>query len=165
MKLLKNPGINGREPRIYHSSLIKITDVFTVQETIKPVIVRQNDGIWCQPLTILLVVQVLPHTIMHKTYNLAHHHNLTHGHQLTICTINPLYMFKHQPSWLMDHNPNLTYSNSPQHQLHKLTNPLTIICNNNKLIHCSHHLNHLTHIYCNHSTHKSHHCISCNTHF
>ena len=35
VKLLKSPGINGRGPRIYHSSLIKIADVFTVQETIK----------------------------------------------------------------------------------------------------------------------------------
>ena len=104
VKLLKSPGINGRGPRIYHISLIEITDVFTVQETIKPEIVKRNDSIRPQPLTILLVVQVLPHTIMHKTYNLAHHHNLTHGHQLTISTVNPLYMFKHQPSWLMDHN-------------------------------------------------------------
>ena len=99
-----------------------------------------------------------------QTYNLAHHHNLTHGHQLTISTFNPLYMFKHQPSWLMDHNSSLTYSNPLQHQLYKLTNPLTIICDNNKPIHCLHCPNHLTHIYHNHSTHKSHHCISYNTH-
>ena len=107
------------------------------------------------------MVQVLPHTLMHKTYNLAHHHNLTHGHQPAVSTVNPLYMFKHQPSWLMDHNSSLTYSNPLQHQLYKLTNPLTIIRDNNKPIH---HPNHLTHIYHNRSTHKSHHCISHNTH-
>ena len=93
------------------SSLTEITDVFTVQETIKPEIVPRNDSIMPQPQTTLLAVQVLHHTIMHKTYNLAHHHNLTHGRQPTISTVNPLYMFKHQPSWLMDHNSSLTYSN------------------------------------------------------
>ena len=136
MKLLKSPGINGRGPRIYLSSLTEITDVFTVQETIKPEIVQQNDSIMPQVLTTLLVVQVLPHTIAHQTHHLAHHHNLTHGNQLTISTVNPLYMFKHQPSWLMDHNSSLTYSNPLQHQWYKLTNPLTIIHDNNKPIHC-----------------------------
>ena len=137
MKLLKSPGINGRGPRIYHSSLTGITDAFTVQETIKPEIVTRDDSITPQPLTTLLVVQVPPHTITHQTHHLAHHHNLTHSHQLTTSTVNPLYMFKHQPSWLMDHNSSLTYSNPPsQHLLYKLTSPLTIIRDNNTLIHC-----------------------------
>ena len=35
----------------------------------------------------------------------------SNNHQPTISTVNPLYMFKHQPSWLMDHNSSLTYSN------------------------------------------------------
>ena len=95
MKLLKSPGINGKGTRIFHNSLIKITDVFTVQEIIKPEIVQQHGNSRPQPLTILLVVQVLPHTIMHITHHITHLHNLTHSHQLTINTVNPLYMFKH----------------------------------------------------------------------
>ena len=136
MKPLKSLGINGRGPRIYLSSLTKITDVYIVQETIKPEIVRRNDSITPQLLTTLLVVQVLPHITTHQTYHLARHHNLTRGHQLTTSRVNPLYMFKHQPSWLMDHNSNLTYNNPLQHQWYKLTNPLTIIHDNNKPIHC-----------------------------
>ena len=136
VKLLKSPGSNGRGHRIFHSSLTEMTDVFTVQETIKPKIVQQNDSITPQPLKTLLVVQVLPHTITHQTYHLAHHHNLTHSHQLTTSTVNPLYMFKHQPSWLMDHNSSLTHSNPLQHWLYKLTNPLTIIHDNKKLLPC-----------------------------
>ena len=136
VKPLKSPGINGRGPRIYLSSLTEITDVFIVQETIKPETVQQNDNITPQPLTTLLLVQVLPHITTHQTYHLAHHHNLTCSHQLTTSTVNPLYMFKHQPSWLMDHNFNLTYNNPLQHQWYKLTNPLTTIHDNKKPMHC-----------------------------
>ena len=53
--------------------------------------------------------KVLPHTVTHLTHHFTHLHNLTHSHQPAINTVNPLYMFKHQPSTLTLHifNPNL----------------------------------------------------------
>ena len=62
MKLLKSPGINGEGTKIFHNSLIEITDVFTVQEIIKPEIVQQHGNGRPQPQTTLLLVQVLPCT-------------------------------------------------------------------------------------------------------
>ena len=162
MKLPKSPGINGEGTKIFHNSLIEITDVFTVQEIIKPEIVQQHGNGRPQPLTTLLVVQVLPHTIMHITHYITHPHNLTHSHQPAINTVNPLYMFKHRPSELMLHIFNLTYTNPLPHCLHRITNLLTIIRTNNKFIHHQH--NHLIHIFYNHSTRKFHHHISHNTH-
>ena len=96
------------------------------------------------------MVQVLPYTVTHLTHHLTHPHNLTHSHQPAINTANPLYMFKHRPSTLMLHIFNLTYANPLPHHLHKIANPLTIICTNNKFIHRQH--NHLIHIFHNHST-------------
>ena len=57
MKLLKSPGINRKGTKIFHNSLIEITDVFTVQEIIKPETVQQHGNSRPQPLTTLLVVQ------------------------------------------------------------------------------------------------------------
>ena len=162
MKLLNNPGINGKGTKIFHNSLIIITDVFTVQEIIKPEIVQQHGNSKPQPLTILLVVQVLPHTVTHLTHHITHPNNLTHSHQTAINTVNPLYMFKHRPSTLMLNIFNQTYTNPLPHRLHKITRTLTIIQTNNKCIHRQH--NHLIHIFHNHSTHRFHHCISHNTH-
>ena len=162
MKLLKSPGINREGTKIFHNSLIKITDVFTVQEIIKPEIVQQHGNGRPWPLTTLLVVQVLPCTIMHITHHVTHPHNLTHSHPPAINTVNPLYMFKHWPSELMLHIFNLTYTNPLPHSLHRITNPLTIIQTNNKFIHRQH--SHLIHIFHNHSTSKFHHRISHNTH-
>ena len=162
MKLLNNPGNNGKGTKIFHNSLIVITDVFTLQEINKPEIVQQHGNGRPRPLTILLVVQVLPHTVMHLTHHVTHPHNLTHSHQPAINTVNPLYMFKHQPSTLMLHIFNQTYTNPLPHRLHKITKTLTIIQTNNKYIHHQH--NHLIHIFHNHSTHRFHHHISHNTH-
>ena len=75
--------------------LIIITDAFTVQEIIKPEIVQQHGNGKPQPLTILLVVQVLPHTVTHLTHHITPLHNLTHSHQPAINTVNPLCMLKH----------------------------------------------------------------------
>ena len=159
---LESPGINGKGTKIFHNFLIIITDVFTVQEIIKPEIVQQHGNGKPQPLTILLVVQVLPHTVTHLTHHVTHPHSLTHSHQPATNTVNPLYMFKHQPSTLMLHIFNQTYTNPLPHHLHKITKTLTIIQTNNKCIHCQH--NHLIHIFHNHSTHRFHHRISHNTH-
>ena len=125
VKLLKSPGINGEGTKIFHNSLIEITDVFTVQEIIKPEIVQQHGNGRPQPLTTLLVVQVLPCTITHITHHITHPHNLTHSHQPATNTVNPLCMFKHQPSELMLHIFNLTYTNPLPHHLHRITNPLS----------------------------------------
>ena len=87
---------NGREPRIYHSSPIKTTDVSTAPGTTNLVIALWDDNTRLQPLAILPVVQVFTHTIIHNqvlhpnllcTHNLiltqpvhcGHHHTHTHG--------------------------------------------------------------------------------------
>ena len=88
----ESPGINGEGTKIFHNSLIEITDVFTAQEIIKPEIVQQHGNGRPRPLTTLLVVQMLPHTIMHITHHITHPHNLTHSHQPAINTVNLLYM-------------------------------------------------------------------------
>ena len=92
MKLLESPGINGEGTKIFHNSLIEITDVFTVQEIIKPEIVQQHGNGKPRPLTILLVIQVLPHTVTHLTHHITHLHNLTHSHQPAINTVNPEFI-------------------------------------------------------------------------
>ena len=154
---LESPGINGEGTKIFHNFLIIITDVFTVQEIIKPEIVQQP-----QPLTILLMVKVLPHTVTHLTHHITHLHNPTHSHQPAINTVNPLYMCKHQPSTLMLHISNQTYTKLLPHHLHKITKALTIIQTNNKCTHHQH--NHLMHSFRSHSTPRFHHHISHNTH-
>ena len=159
---LESPGINGEGTKIFHNFLIVITDVFTVQEIIKPEIVQQHSNGKPRPLTILLVVQVLPHTVMHLTHHITHLHIPTHSHQPAINTVNPLYMCKHQPSTLMLHIFNQTYTKLLPHRLHKITKTLTIIQTNNKCTHCQH--NHLIHSFHNHSTPRFHHHISHNTH-
>ena len=159
---LESPGINGEETKIFHNFLIVITDVFTVQEIIKPEIVQQHGNSKPWPLTILLVVQVLPHTVMHLTHHITHLHNPTHSHQPAINTVNPLYMYKHQPSTLTFHIFNQTYTKLLPHHLHKITKTLTIIQTNNKYTHRQH--NHLIHSFHNHSTPMFHHHISHNTH-
>ena len=108
------------------------------------------------------MVQVLPHTVTHLTHHITPLHNLTHSHQPATNTFNPLCMLKHQPSTLMLHIFNQTYTKLLPHCLHKITKTLTIIQTNNKCIHHQH--NHLIHIFHNHSTHRFHHCISHNSH-
>ena len=158
---LESLGINGEGTKIFHNFLIMITDVFTVQEIIKPKIVQQQGNGKPQPLTILLVVQVLPHTITHLTHHI-HLHIPTHSHQPAINTVSPLYMCKHQPSTLTLHISNQTYTKILPHHLHKITKTLTTIQTNNK---CTpHQHNHLIHSCHNHSTLRFHHRTSHNTH-
>ena len=115
MKLLKSPGISGEGTRIFHNSLIKITNVFTVQEIIKPEIVQQHCNSRPRPLTALLVVQVLPCTIMHITHHITHPHNLAQSpasHQHSQSTI-------HVQTWTLRINaphfqPNLHQPSPPQ---------------------------------------------------
>ena len=158
---LESLGINGEGTKIFHNFLIIITDVFTVQEIIKPKIVQQHSNGKPQPLTILLVVQVFPHTIMHLTHHI-HLHIPTHSHQPAINTVSPLYMCKHQPLTLTLHIFNQTYTKLLPNHLHKITKALTIIQTINK---CTHHqYKHLMHSFRNYSTPRFHHRISHNTH-
>ena len=133
-----------------------------MQKIIKPEIVQQHGNSKPQPLTILLVVQVLPHTVTHLTHHITHIHNPTHSHQPAINTVNPLYMCKHKPSTLTPHISNQTYTKLLPHHLHKITKALTIIQTNNKCTHHQH--NHLIHSFHNHSTPRFHHPTSHNTH-
>ena len=159
---LESPGINGEGTKIFHNFLIVITDVFTVQEIIKPEIVQQHSNGKPQPLATLLVVQVFPHTVTHLTHHITHLHNPTHNHQPAINTVNPLYVCKHQPSTLTPHISNQTYTKLLPHRLHKITKALTIIQTNNKCTHHQH--NHLIHSFHNQSTPRFHHPTSHNTH-
>ena len=118
---LESPGINGEGTKIFHNFLIIITDVFTVQEIIKPEIVQKHGNGKPRPLTILLVVQVLPHTVTHLTHHITPLHNLTHSHQPATNTVNPLCMFKHRPSTLLLHIFNQTYTKLLPRHLHKIT--------------------------------------------
>ena len=106
------------------------------------------------------MVQVFPHTITHLTHHI-HLHIPTHSHQPAINTVSLLYMCKHQPSTLMLHISNQTYTKLLPHCSHKITKALTIIQTNNKCTHHQH--NHLIHSFHNHSTHRFHHHISHNT--
>ena len=128
---LESPGINGEGTKIFLNFLIITTDVFTVQAIIKPRIVQQHGNGKPQPLTILLVVQVFPHTIMHLTHHI-HLHIPTRSCQPAINTVSLLYMCKHQPSTLPLHISNQTYTKLLPHLLHKITKALTIIQTNNK---------------------------------
>ena len=107
---LESPGISGDGTKIFPNFLIIATDVFTVQVIIKPRIAQQQHGNGKpRPLTVLLVVQVLPHPKMHLACHI-HLHIPTHSHQPAINTVSPLYMCKHQPLTLMLHIFNQTYT-------------------------------------------------------
>ena len=119
-----------------------------MQEIIRQKIVQQHSNGKPQPLTILLVVQVFPHTIMHLTHHI-HLHIPTHSHQPAINTVNLLYMCKHQPLTLTLHIFNQTCARLLPHHLHKITTALTTIQTNNKYTHHQH--NPLIHSFRNHS--------------
>ena len=88
---LVNPETNRKGMKISHSFQAITISVCSVQEIIRPQIVYDNDE--PQPLTVLLVVQVLPYTNMH----LAPHTPLfipIHNHQLH--TVNLQCMYRHQ---------------------------------------------------------------------
>ena len=138
-------GSTKKEPRPSTCFRVITTDVFIVQEITRPKIVQQHGNDKPQPLTVLLVVQVLQHIKTHLT-----HHNPTHNHQPAINTVSLLYMCKHQPLTLMLHSFNQTYTKLLPHHLHKITKVLAITQTNNKCTHHQH--NHLIHSFHNHST-------------
>ena len=158
---LESPGINEERTKISHNFRVITTDVFIVQEIIRPQIVQQHGNGKPQPLTVLLVVQVLQHTKMHLTHHI-HLHIPTHNHQPAINTVSLLYMCRHQPLILMLHNFNQTYTKLFPHHLHKITKALTITQTNNKCTHHQH--NHLMHSFHNLSTPMFHHHIFHNIH-
>ena len=88
---LVNPETNRKGMKISHSFQAITISVCSVQEIIRPQIVHDNDE--PQPLTVLLVVQVLLYTKMH----LAPHtplFTLIHNHQPH--TVNLHCMYRHQ---------------------------------------------------------------------
>ena len=147
--------------KISHNFQAVTTDVFIVQEIIRPQIVQQCGNGKPHPLTVLLVVQVPQYTKMHLT---PHIHLLTstHNHQPVINTVSLLYMCKCQLLTLMLHNFNLTYTKLLPHHLHKITKALIITQINNKCTHHQH--NHLMHSFRNLSTPMFHHHIFHNIH-
>ena len=120
---LENPEINKKRTKIFHNFQAVTTDVFIVQEIIRPQIVQQHSNGKLQPLTVLLVVQVPQYTKMHLT---PHIHLLIpmHNHQPVVNTVILLYMYKRQPLTLTLHNFNLTYTKFLPHHLHKITKAL-----------------------------------------
>ena len=158
---LESPGINGEGTKIFHNFRVITTDVFIVQEIIRPQSVQQHGNGKTQPLTVLLVVQVSQYT---KTHLTTHIHLLipTHNHQPVISTVSLLYMCKHQPLTLTLHNFNLTYTKLLPHHLHKITKALIITQTKNKCTHHQH--NHLMHSFYNLSTPMFHHRIFHNIH-
>ena len=139
---LESPEINGERMKISHNFQAVTTDVFIVQEIIRPQIVQQHGNSKPHPLTVLLVVQVPQYTKMHLT---PHIHLLipTHNHQPVVNTVSLLYMCKCQPLTLTLHNFNLTYTKLLPHHLHKITEALITTQINNKCTHHQH--NHLMH--------------------
>ena len=158
---LESPEINGERTKISHNFQVVTTDVFIVQEIIRPQIVQQHGNDKPQPLTVLLVVQVPQYT---KTHLTPHIHLLipTHNHQPVINTVSLLYMCKCQPLTLTLHNFNLIYTKLLPHHLHKITKALIITQINNKCAHHQH--NHLMHSFHNLSTPMFHHHIFHNIH-
>ena len=88
---LENPETNRKGMKISHSSQAITISVCSVQEIIRPQIVHDDNKL--QPLTVLLVVQVLHYTKMHLTPHI-HLFTLTHNHHPH--TVNLPCMYKHQ---------------------------------------------------------------------
>ena len=158
---LESPEINKKGTKISHNFQAVTTDVFIVQEIIRPQIVQQHGNGKLQPLTVLLVVQVPQYT---KTHLTPHIHLLTptHNHQPVVNTVSLLYMCKCQPLTLMLHNFNLIYTKLLPHHLHTITKALIITQIHNKCTHHQH--NHLMHSFHNLSTPMFHHHIFHNIH-
>ena len=132
---LENPETNRRGTKISHSFQATTIGVCSVQEITRPQIVHDNDKL--QPLTVLLVVQVLQYTKMHLTPHI-HLLILTHNHQPH--TVNLPCMYKHQPLTLMLPHFHLTYTKLLFHHLHKITETLITTPINNKCMHHQHSL-------------------------
>ena len=158
---LESPGINRQGTKIFHNFRVITTDVFIVQEIIRPQNVQQHGNGKPQPLTVLLVVQVPQYTKIHLTHHI-HFHIPTHNHQPAINTVSLIYMCKHQPLTLTLHSFNQTYTKLLPHNLHKITKALAIKQTNNKCTHHQH--NHLICSCHNHSIPMFHHHIFHNTH-
>ena len=88
---LANPETNRKGMKISHSFQAVTISVCSVQEIIRPQIVHDNDKL--RPLTVQLVVQVLPYTKVHLTPHI-HLFILIHNHQPH--TVNVPCMYKHQ---------------------------------------------------------------------
>ena len=88
---LANPETNRKGMKISHSFQAVTISVCSVQEIIRLRIVHDNDKL--QPLTVLLVVQVLLYTKMHLTPHIPLF-ILIHNHQPH--TVNLPCMYKHQ---------------------------------------------------------------------
>ena len=127
---LANLETNKKGMKISHSFQAITISVCSVQEIIRPQIVHDNNR--PQPLTVLLVVQVLPLTKMH----LAPHTPLfilIRNHQPH--TVNLHCMYKHQLLTLMLPHFHLICTKPLYHHMHKIE-PITIILINSK---CTHH--------------------------
>ena len=76
---LESPEINKKGTKIFHNFQAVTTDVFIVQEIIRPQIVQQHSKGKLQPLKVLLVVQVPQYTKTHLTPHILL--ISTHNHQ------------------------------------------------------------------------------------
>ena len=151
---LESPEINKKGTKIFHNFQAITTDVFIVQEIIRPQIVQQHSNSKLQPRTVLLVVQVPQYTRTHLTPHI-HLLNPMHNHHPVVNTVSLLYMYKRQPLTLTLHNFNLTYTKLLHHHLHKITKALITTPINNKCTHHQHNL--LIHNFHNLSTLMFHH--------
>ena len=124
---LENPETNRKGTKISHSFQATTIGVCSVQEIIRLQIVHDNNKL--QPLTVLLVVQVLQYTKMHLTPHI-HLLILTHNHQPH--TVNLPCMYKHQPLTLMLPHFHLIYTKLLFHHLHKIIKTLITTPINNK---------------------------------
>ena len=124
---LENPETNRKGTKISHSFQAITIGVCSVQEIIRPQIVHNNDKL--QPLTVLLVVQVLHYTKMHLTPHI-HLFILTHNHQPHI--VNLPCMYKHQRLTVTLPHFHLIYTKLLSHQLHRIIEPVITTPINNK---------------------------------
>ena len=150
---LENPETNRKGMKISHSFQAITIGVCSVQEIIRPQIVHDNNKL--QPLTVLLVVQVLHYTKMHLTPHI-HLFILTHNHQPH--TVNLPCMYKHQSLTLMLPHFHLIYTKLLSHHLHRIIAPVITTPINNKCTHHQHNL--LMHSFLNLLTLMFHHHIS-----
>ena len=127
-----------------------------MQEIIRLQIVHDNDE--PQPLTVLLVAQVLLYTKIHLTPHTPLF-ILIHNHQPH--TVNLPCMYKHQLLTSMLPHFHLICTKPLYHHMHKIE-PITIIPINNKCTHHQH--NPLMHSFHSLLTLMSHHHIFHNTH-
>ena len=148
--------MSGRDHRISPDSLIQTTDASTVQETMQPVIVQQDNSIRHLPLATLPVVQVF--TTVSQISIFPHHQ--THHCPKIHNKVNLQLALQCQSLWLITPQGN-------QVLLQALINHYNTLHNNfhNPNFH-NHHLHKLAlcYIKVTHLTHKYHHHTSHNMH-